>query len=327
MKLLLIYFIISFAVIAFAANAPHDGIFAEFQTSKGTILCELYYKRVPLTVCNFVSLAEGSMKTNKPDGTPFYNGITFHRVVPNFMIQCGCPEGTGRGNAGYRFPDEFHPSLKHNFPGILSMANSGPNTNGSQFFITHKPTPWLDGKHAVFGKVVSGQDVVDRIQRGDMLNQVKIIRKGKDAKKFKTGQETFDQYIKNRKEAALAGTEKIIKEKWPKAEKTASGLRYVITKKGKGEKPGKGASVSVHYTGTLIDGKKFDSSHDRGEPLRFQVGIGFVIPGWDEGIMDMKKGEKRTLIVPPDLGYGAAGAGGVIPPNAYLVFDVELIDF
>src|SRR5437867_6868079 len=134
--------------------------FAVFDTTEGTFKVKLFADKVPNTVENFVSLAEGT-KTGKR----FYDGLIFHRVIPNFMIQGGCPEGTGRGGPGYKFADEFHPSLRHSKKGILSMANSGPNTNGSQFFITVAPTSWLDNKHSVFGEVVEGYDIVEKISK------------------------------------------------------------------------------------------------------------------------------------------------------------------
>ena len=165
-----------------------DGLYAMFQTGKGDILLRLFYREVPRTVGNFVGLAEGTRPWRGADGAerqqPFYDGLTFHRVLPDFMVQGGCPEGTGAGGPGYRFADEFHSGLRHDKPGILSMANSGPGTNGSQFFITHVQTPWLDDKHSVFGEVVEGQDVVDAIRQGDAINQVTIERIGDDAKRF-----------------------------------------------------------------------------------------------------------------------------------------------
>ena len=309
-----------------------DGLYARINTDKGDILLELEYKRCPMTVCNFVGLAEGTLN-RKEKGKPFYDGLKFHRVINDFMIQGGCPRGDGTGGPGYKFPDEFHPDLKHTGPGILSMANAGPGTNGSQFFITHVETPWLDGKHTVFGHVVEGQDVVNKIKQDDRINKIAIIRVGEDAEKFDASEENFEKLVSEsqKREAALkaAAHEKVEKEietRFPNAVKTNTGLRYIITKEGSGTaSPKYGQAVTVHYQGQLLNGKIFDSSLIRREPAVFAVGQ--VIEGWNEALMTMKKGEKRTLIIPPDLGYGEYGYPGVIPPDSYLIFDVELLDF
>lgn len=309
-----------------------DGLYAKIDTTKGQILLSLSYKKVPMTVSNFVGLAEGVLNLSDP-GKPYYDGLTFHRVIEDFMVQTGCPQGTGTGGPGYTFPDEFNDELKHVGPGILSMANAGPGTNGSQFFITHVPTPWLDGKHSVFGEVVEGQHVVHEIEQGDRMKTVEIIRIGDDAEAFTVTKESFSEAVvkaqqveKKRVEKLQAALEKELKNRWPDAVVTPSGLRYVVTKKGDGKgSPQAGTAVTVHYTGTLMDGKIFDSSVRRGEPAQFAVGQ--VIEGWNEALVTMSKGEKRTLIIPPELGYGRQGYPGVIPPNSYLIFDVELLDF
>ena len=316
---------------ASAAGLP-EGLYAEMKTSSGTVMLSLEFEKTPLTVMNFVGLAEGTIAFENRTAKRFYDGLTFHRVIENFMIQGGDPKGNGTGGPGYRFPDEIVPALKHDGPGVLSMANSGPNTNGSQFFITHKATPWLDGKHTVFGRVVSGQDVVDATRQGDKITAVKILRVGREAEAFKATQASFDALVKeasvrvreNRAKARLASLEAIGK-KWPKAKKTKSGLMYVVEKSGSGPYPQYGDTVTVHYTGRFLDGSVFDSSRKRGAPASFRIGE--VIEGWNEALLAMAKGEKRTLIVPPELGYGEAGYPGVIPPDSFLVFDVELIGF
>ena len=306
-----------------------NGIYAQINTSKGDILIKLEYNKAPLTVANFIGLSEGSIKNNKKNiGEPYYDGLKFHRVIADFMIQGGCPDGNGMGDPGYKFADEFHPDLKHDGPGILSMANSGPSTNGSQFFITHKETPWLDGKHSVFGKVINGQDVVNSIVQDDLINSVKIIKEGSEAlsfdanKIFISAQKEIER--KNAEKAKIAAeTLKKLKEG---ATVTESGLAYFMIKEGNGLKAESGKTVSVHYTGKLIDGTKFDSSYDRNQPIEFPLGQGRVIPGWDEGIALLKVGGKATFIIPPNLAYGERGAGGMIPPNAVLIFEVELMD-
>ena len=306
-----------------------DGVFAIMETSQGDIVLELHYKQTPLTVTNFVGLAEGKLTAAK--GKPFYDGLKFHRVIQDFMIQGGDPMGNGTGGPGYRFPDEFVDELRHTGPGILSMANAGPGTNGSQFFITHVATPWLDGKHSVFGKVVVGQDVVNKTKQGDLIKKVTIVRQGEDAKNFTATQEDFDNRLKevkekNRKakEEAFKKTIEIVEKKFAGSTKTPDGIYYTITKEGNGEKIGGRKTVTVKYKGYLMNDQVFDSS-DFHEPLEFTTAGGQMIPGFDMMVQDMKLNEKRTIVLPPDLAYGEAGAGGVIPGNAYIAFDVEVI--
>ena len=305
-----------------------DGMYAKINTTKGKILIHLEYEKTPLTVANFIGLTEGTLKNNKrEEGTPYYNGLKFHRVIADFMVQGGCPDGNGTGDPGYKFADEFHPNLKHDKEGILSMANSGPNTNGSQFFITHKETPWLDGKHSVFGHVVEGMDVVNTITQDDIMKSVTIIREGASAKSFNAN----DIFTSAQADIEKANSEKakesiqLMKKLTEGATTTKSGLAYFMIKEGEGAQATAGQTVSVHYTGKLADGTKFDSSHDRNAPIKFTLGEGRVIPGWDEGIAILKVGGKATFIIPPHLAYGERGAGGVIPPNATLIFEVELM--
>jgi peptidyl-prolyl cis-trans isomerase A (cyclophilin A) len=306
-----------------------NGIYAKFNTAKGAILVKLTHDLTPGTVGNFVGLAEGQLENSaRPMGKPYYDGLKFHRVIPDFMIQGGCPQGQGTGGPGYNFDDEFHPSLKHDKPGVLSMANAGPGTNGSQFFITHVPTNWLDGKHTVFGHVIEGQDVVDAIAGDDVLESIEIIRVGDEAKNwnaieaFRTFEGSRAKRIAEQKKMAEEALEKLAAG----FQKTESGLRYQIIQKGNGTAAEKGKKVSVHYQGALENGQVFDSSYKRKQPIEFQLGVGQVIEGWDEGIALLQVGDKARFVIPSYLGYGSRGAGGVIPPDATLVFDVELMD-
>ncbi|WP_026728972.1 peptidylprolyl isomerase [Flavobacterium denitrificans] len=306
-----------------------NGIYAKFNTSKGSILVKLTHDLTPGTVGNFVALAEGNMENKvKPQGQKFYDGLNFHRVIADFMIQGGCPKGTGTGDPGYKFDDEFVSSLKHDRPGVLSMANSGPGTNGSQFFITHVPTPWLDGKHTVFGHVVEGQDVVDAVAQGDALETLEIIRVGEEAQKWNAIEAFISlKGARMKREAALkAESEAKMEQLAAGFDKTESGLRYKMIQKGEGKRAEAGKTVSVHYEGSLENGKVFDSSYPRKKPIEFKLGIGQVIEGWDEGIALLQVGDKARFVIPSDLAYGPSGAGGVIPPHATLIFDVELMD-
>jgi len=360
-----------------ADSKNETGIFADIITSKGKITIQLEYQKTPLTVANFITLAEGknTATTNeKLKGKPFFDGLIFHRVIADFMIQGGDPAGNGSGGPGYAFKDEFT-DLKHDKPGILSMANSGPKTNGSQFFITHKATPWLDGKHTIFGHVTSGMDVVNSIVQNDLINKVIIIRKGAEAKKF-DAEKVFADYFNNKsdddnKQQAIDAENK---KKQAEAEakkladynaiyapikaakvaelnilktntiETASELKYKITQTGSGKKPVDGATVYIHYAGYLEDGTLFDSSYEEVnksfgkfdqnratqngyQPFPFQAGKkDGLIPGFLEGLNLMNFGDKAVLFIPSKLGYGERGAGNVIPPNANITFEIELLE-
>lgn len=346
-------------------NDLKDGLYADIETSRGDILLQLDYEKAPITVANFVTLAEGKNPFVKEEckGKPLYNDISFHRVIQDFMIQTGDPLGNGAGDAGYTFKDEIT-DLKHDKPGILSMANSGPNTNSCQFFITHVPTPWLDGNHTVFGHIVDSSNisVVNAVTQGDRLNKVTIIRKGEAAKKF-NAVKVFSNYFKE--ETANKAKEKLLEEENKKlyakkyekiiAEKIAyfdkiketatklpSGVRFKIIQDAKGEKPNNGEELLMKYSGFLADGTLFDTSEEtvaekfgkldpwrvnqRGyRPIPYVVGTSKVIPGFEEGIKRMKVGDKAIVFIPSRMGYGEQGAGNVVPPNADLIFEVELI--
>ena len=338
-----------------------EGLYADMITNKGDILLKLEFEKTPITVANFVSLAKG-MNTEVEEslkGKPYYNGIIFHRVIKDFMIQGGDPTGTGSGNPGYKFKDEFPKDekgellLKHDKPGILSMANSGPTTNGSQFFITHKPTEWLDGKHTVFGNVIKGQEVVDSIAKFDTIKNIEILTVGKLAKKFKAA-ETFSAFMESFKKESenkeFKIKEAIKRTKWkfdqhtPGLTELPSGLKYIITETKNGETPKTGAKVKVSCAGYFPDGKLFytnykkvakdflqysEATDKQGSYEPFESVYGpkaQLIPGFREGLQQLKVGDKALLFIPAHLGYGAQGSGKVIPPNSDLVFEIELVE-
>jgi peptidylprolyl isomerase len=338
-------------------KVKEDGLYAQIKTNKGLITVQLTYKRAPLTVLNFISLAEGTMPNDvTEDGEGYYNGLKFHRVVPNFVIQGGDPTGTGAGGPGYRFPDEFHQDLMHDREGTLSMANSGPATNGSQFFITHTPTPHLDFRHSVFGYVIDGMDVVNSIKQGDVMEEIEIIRKGSDARKFKYSDELWEELkakapeqnkeqmaaMRAAEEAKLAKRREGVKaakqgkdayKKWLKALaedasegkevlEAGDGLYYFITEEGDGPKPTKGQKVNAKYKGTFPGGIKFDEG-----TFAFELITGGVIEGWHVGFAELNQGSKATLFIPYWYGYGEQDRyGGQMPGYSTLIFDVELLD-
>jgi peptidyl-prolyl cis-trans isomerase A (cyclophilin A) len=321
------------AVLPVAAEGSTlpDGLYAEIKTARGTIVCLLEYTKAPMTVANFVGLAEGTIAANGASGKKFFDGLTFHRAE-DWVIQGGDPSGNGTGGPGYQIPNETDPSLTHAKEGVLAMANSGPDTNGSQFYITLKPAAWLDGGYSVFGHVVGGMEAVKAIKAGDTMSSVRILRVGAAAGSFVVTQKGFDALVakasagkeekaRNDRLAALT----LIKKQWPHLTTTSSGLMFEVLKKGSGGSPGAGATVSVNYAAMLLDGKVIDSTAARGQPATLNVNR--VIKGWTEALLSMKRGEKRRLVIPPELAYGSKGYGNVIPPNSFLLFEVELIDF
>ncbi len=337
-----------------------DGIFADIQTTKGDIVVKLYHNATPVTVANFVSLAEGNSPfvEERFKNKKYYDGLVFHRVMKDFMIQGGCPDGTGRGNPGYKFKDEFVDTLRHSGKGLLSMANAGPKTNGSQFFITHSPTPWLDGKHSVFGEVVKGLEVVDSIANVKtipqdrpevdvVMNKVEIIRNGKEAKKFDAIEIMNANFEEEKK--VVAAFKKLkedlvfeFQSQINEAETTESGLKILKLTEGSGEQPKTGQKVLVNYAGWLMaNGDLFDSNvlevaekfenvnlrrRDLGgyqpSPMLYSPEAP-LFPGFREGMLTMKVGDKVRLFLPPHLGTGDRD-NGPIPGGSTLVFDVEI---
>lgn len=342
-----------------------DGMYAEFQTSMGPFVAKLYFQETPMTVANFVSLAEGtnSMVDSTYKGKKYYEGIIFHRVIDGFVIQGGDPTGTGSGGPGYRFPDEFVDSLSHDSAGILSMANAGPGTNGSQFFVTLGPTQNLDGKHTVFGKVVKGLDVVEAIGKvetgqGDrpledvVMKEVNIIRKGKAAKNFDADKVMQNEMkkIEDEKEAERQKMEQQMTQNAQRfedlkkqADSMDSGLKIYYEEKGDGPKPKLGQKVMVLYEGYFEDGGFFDSNrkevaeeygvydHRREEmgmygpmPMDFSPNTP-LIQGFKDALQQLRVGDKAVVFIPSELAYGKSGRGNVIPPNTNLIFVLEIV--
>ncbi|HRR09867.1 MAG TPA: peptidylprolyl isomerase [Rhodothermales bacterium] len=320
-------------------NPDDEGVFAIINTSKGEIVARLFYDKTPMTVANFIGLAEGTKNSSRGLGTPFFDGIKWHRVIANFMIQGGDPNSLdadpgndGMGGPGYSFPDEFDPALKHDKPGVLSMANSGPATNGSQFFITHKDTPWLDGKHTVFGQVVTGQSVVDAIKQGDSILTIRIDRRGEKAKGFVVTQAFFDEQVQKamvveeqrRAEAALQA-ETSIKTQWPNAVKLASGLWVHTQTEGTGPQIVPQADVTFHFSGSILNGQKMDDSRTRGNPTTFKFGQNPILEGIRLAFLTMREGDRKTFVIPSKLAYAIDPTQIVIPGGAYIVYDLEIL--
>ncbi|MEE9407818.1 MAG: peptidylprolyl isomerase [Polaribacter sp.] len=339
-----IKYIIVFVLLITACKAAkykdlEDGIYADIQTNRGDILLELHAEKVPLTVANFVSLAEGNNPkvTDSLSDKNFYDGVRFHRVLTNFMIQSGDRTATGRGNIGYKFADEFPTySLgkliyKHDAKGILSMANPGPNSNSSQFFITHKPTPWLDRKHSVFGKVAKGLAIVDSIQQNDTINKINIIRVGKFAKNF-DAPNVFISEIEGAsdKEKEYAKKLEKLKETFlkhqgvDKAIKTDSGLKILVLKEGEGKKFNRAIPATMNYTISLATGKQIQTTENSDKPFVFTLDKQPMIAGVNEALLEMRVGDKKRLFIPYYLGYGKE-LYGPFPAKSDIVFDIELL--
>ncbi len=362
-KTALLFAFFAFTLFACQDKYPdlEDGVYAEFVTNKGTFVAKLYHDQTPITVSNFVDLAEGNnaLVDSTYKGKPYFDSLVFHRVIKDFMIQGGDPLGNGTGGPGYRFPDEIVEGLTHDRKGILSMANSGPATNGSQFFITAKETPHLNGMHTVFGEVVIGLEVIDAInsvptdQRDRpvddvIIEKINIIRKGNV--KLDSFEKNMEEIEKERKETAQRlvkvkeATAQSFNELKDDAEELPSGLKMIYTNQGEGVQPTEGQRVLINYEGYLTDGTLFDSNkvaiaekYEMVDERRLQAGQYSPMPaeyslnagliaGFREGMLRMKVGDEAVLFIPSHLGYGETGAGNVIPPNADLIFKIEIVD-
>jgi cyclophilin family peptidyl-prolyl cis-trans isomerase len=327
----------SLLIVAVVSCAPDtsglpDGVFAIVSTDRGEITIQLEPERAPLTTLNFVGLAEGSIDSNA-GGRPFYDGLTFHRVEPGFVIQGGDPDGVGTGGPGYRFATETHPDLLHDSEGVVAMANSGPDSNGSQFYITLGATPHLDGGYNVFGQVIRGMEVVREIAAGDTMKSIRIVRVGNLAETYQPTTEQFlqlvDQATERRATAAAAQLREarlVIESKWPNAELVDDrGLLLDMTTEGFGPTAGPGDAISVHFTFELIDGTRIDDTRARGVPYSFVFGEERLIPGLEMAIGAIREGGSGTAIIPPELAFGEAGVPPVVAPNSYVVFRIEVV--
>ena len=337
----------TFSACSAKKQVPGAGVFAWIKTDKGEILAQLEFEKAPLTVMNFVGLAEGRFNTpSSPKGTPYFNGLSFHRVEPNFVIQGGDPEGNGTGGPGYEFPNEIDPSLNHDTEGILSMANAGPDTNGSQFFITLAQASFLNGSYSVFGRVVEGMEVVKKIKKGDKIQTIQIIRKGERAETFQPTWEQFQQLsakiLKDRSTLAVQQSQKMqealeafVQKQWQNIRferSSQDGLMYYIAQEGNGqtgEQTGNVERYQLHYTlwapgpdGTI---NKVDSSFDRGTPI--EIAPNQVIKAWGITMPQMQLNERRIILVMSELGYGKRGNPPRIQPNSPLLFEMEMVGF
>jgi len=326
--------LLSLASIASCGTSPKlpDGLYASIETEKGTITISLAYEQAPLAVANFVGLAEGTLAAH--EGERFYDGLTFHRVEEGFVVQGGDPAGDGSGGPGYAFPDEFDPAIRHDAPGVVALANYGPDTNGCQFYITLAVAPALDDSYTAFGRVVAGMDVVERLSPGDAMTKVTIRRVGSAAKAFDASQAAWDRYYgfaaegsKARARASRDRAAAALLTVWPGLETRPDGMLSKILVEGSGPTPPRGALVKVAYKGMLPNGQVFDQSILHGGPFEFELGTGRVITGWDRIMLEMKKGEKRLVAFPPEYAYGTQGVPGLIPPNSFIVFEIELTDY
>lgn len=339
------------------AKPREKGIYAELNTNKGKIVMSLSYEKAPMTVANFIGLAEGTIKNaSYPKGKPFYNGSIWHRVVKGHVIQGGspaidkAPEKEETSATGYEIPNEIN-DLSHNKAGMLGMANSGPHTNTCQFYITLADRSYLDGNYTIFGEVTEGMDVVNIIAQGDTIRTVKIIRIGKEAKRFKVDDAIFARLVdtqwkkvKNEEAERKTKDEAFIKSNYPGLTSTAGGLRFKVLSEGKGVRSFSDSLITASYTGRLINGTTFVSSAESGRPAvnipaeKFTVNIGKdqIIKGLKMALTEMNQGEKRLLVVAPELAFGQNGFYArnvpgqkrfVISPGEILILEVTLISF
>jgi len=331
-KVFALLFAACFSFLSFAQSEVlrTPGLYAQFNTDQGSLVFRLYEKEAPLAVISFIGLTEGTIGA-RDDGTPYYSGLTFYHEIENYALFSGDPENTGRSETGIQFPQQQNGEISLGEKGILAFKGVQGISKAGSFFITLKGDSFLDKVYTPFGKIVEGNDILNKIHEGTVIQSIMIIREGAEAESFSADLEA----LASQKEAAQEAQLNIIKKQnpalsdqlaqQPDFSQTESGMYYHILYEGFGDKPKMGNTISVHYTGSLLDGTVFDSSVQRGQAFSMTLGKDMVIPGWLETLMDMQPGENRTVFIPPSLGYGNQGAGGIIPPNAWLNFEIQLL--
>lgn len=327
--------IIALAALLTGCSTPArdlpDGLYAIMDTAKGEIVIELEPELAPVTVMNFVGLAEGTIDNDFRPDRPFYDGLVFHRVEPGFVIQGGDPEGNGSGGPGYRFATETHPELLHDSEGVVAMANSGPDTNGSQFYITMDATPFLDGSYNVFGQVIEGMDVVREIEVGDVIRSVEIVRSGEEASGYEASTELFatarEELAAEREAAAAAALEEALAAATADlpnlVEFGETRMLLSLIEQGVGDTPQSGDEITVHYSFSTLSGEVLDDTRARGEPFTFTYEEQRILPGLEMAIGTMRTGAELVAIIPPELAWGSQGLPPALPPDSFVVFEVE----
>jgi cyclophilin family peptidyl-prolyl cis-trans isomerase len=343
-------FWILFALIAPVQASYPDGLYAEVRTNKGTIVLQLEFEKTPMTVANFVGLAEGTIDNKAlPAGTPFYDGTVFHRVVPGHVIQAGQAKAAVTA-PGYTFPNEIDPSLSHDHAGVLGMANGGPHTNSSQFYVTLGDRSYLDGNYTVFGHVIKGMDVVNAIVQGDAIETIRIVRVGAKAAAFRPDTVSFQKMVDAAKARVKAAEERRVRDEetqitreWPQVTPSPKGAKVIVLREGRGDLPQAGTKIKAVYSGRYLDGHSFSSSSDEGrpvpgaakEPFEYEIGASRITPALDEALAGMRRGERRLVIAQGALAYGTAGFYAkerpgekrfVISPNTTLIYEVERVE-
>ncbi|MBN1698517.1 MAG: peptidylprolyl isomerase [Spirochaetales bacterium] len=312
-------------------NLP-PGLYADIETNRGTFTLRLDFDKLPMTVSNFVGLASGLFKDGGSIGRRFYENTVFYDVIDNLMVAGGDPYGDGRGGPGYTIPYESNPGVTHNVPYTISMVRCGNEVHGSGFAVYRVPAPWLDGLQPAFGRVIRGTETVDALQRGDYIKKATVIRIGSAANAFRVDDDMFEKLrgnvtnrIRDRKRSVMENQRLELERRLPGVAENPQGLADLIEREGEGEPPEEGDRLVIVYTVELPDGSVIMSSQSSTDYSIFITGD--IIKGLKETIMQMKKGESRVIVVPPDYGFGGSGVPGLVPPDTFLIFRIELVDY